>query len=1684
MEMVRRKFFFRPWMIILLLLPLGASAQCPEVFDFFGNSSDTPYWYDCTGNSFSFNLQSPDDWDDYSIDWGDGSGLETGSSWTSPTIINHLYTAAVDTFIVTITEISSGCEIEGVVVMEESSSASIQIPIGGLTQACAPQLMEFINSSTNVSETSTFVWDFGDGSPQETYDYTNWGQTVSHVYQPGTVDCETEVSLTAENYCNVIQGGASEATFSPIRIWDIDDAGITASATVLCYPDTVVELTNTTQRNCLFQGNIYQRYEYWNFGDYWGEGTDSIIDWTPWPPTFPNTIAYPGIGTYEVMLLDSNFCGIDTAYITIEIVPPPTAGLAATSDTICVGEPITFFQQSSASANAYQWNFGDGIGWLPTGGGNITYVYNNPGTYNVCTAVSIASSSSGCADTACVPVTVLPSPVAFFTADNLTGCDSLTVQFTDASTGATSWEWTFDVPPFSYTGFDPPPIEYNGTGNYVVTLTVESINGCLDTHQEVISIYEAPTPDFLANNVCEGEQAVFTDISTSDAGDPITSWIWDFGDFGSSVDQNPTHIYGSTGSFDVTLTVTTASCSSSAIFPIAVEPAPTPIIGLDDDNGCSPLFVNFSNNTIGADSYVWTFGDGNASAAAEPSNTFLNFGTTDTTYTITMTANTVFGCSAMDSLNVTVMPGAQASFIVNSIPPSCSPFDAVFENTSTGASSYLWDFGDGSPTTTVEHPAHTFVNTTGFLEVYTVQLIAFAPNGCNDTVQTGVTVYPEANYDFTLWPDSGCSPFTVQMPFIQGVNSYLWDFGDNQTSTFPNPTHMYVNETVDPIIFDVTFVGISPFGCVDTTYSQVLVNPQPLAQMTADNNSGCSPVTIEFENLSIQADSYLWIYGDGDTSSVATTFHTHTFQNLNNDVVVYDVELIAISDDGCEDSFIIPIQVFPEVVAEIDDPGDGCAPYAVEFGNGSLNANSFDWDLGNGLQSVNANPSTLYPNLGATDTTYTVCMIATSLYGCSDQDCIDIVVHPSPIAEMSMSDDAACHPAPVVFTNNSQFATSYLWDYGDGNVSDTAAFQHTHIFENMGISDDDYQIIFVASTEFGCTDTAFATFTVHPQVVAAFATDSLGCSPLELFFNNQSIGGNAGFEWIFGDGQSSFQTNPSHVYVNNSGQDTTFYAELIASSIYGCTDTTNISIDVFPTPIANVAIDTTLGCYPLVVVFENQSIGADSYQWVYGTGEVGDTTAQFHSQTYYNFTDAPITYNVTLNAYTNSGCSSSDQLSIDVLPELEAQFQPPNNGCSPHDVAFNNLSSGAMSYQWDFGDGNTHTVANPEHTFYNDGITDTTYQVSLVAQSFYGCFDTIYYDVTVFATPFANFTATPESQQYPDATIGIDNLSIAGEVVYNWDMDDGNELDVSDPGSYTYDTWGVYTIELFITNGSCSAFAERTIEILAPEPIADFDLNETGCAPLTVHFQSNSQFAASYNWDFGDGGSSSVENPVYTYYQAGTYDVTLTVLGFAAGLEDTHTIQAAVTVHPVALAAFTVTPNEVFIPSQPVYCINLSQDATSYEWDFHDGTTSTETNPVHYYTEEGIYDISLIAYNEFNCPDTFLVVNAVHAKALGEINFPNAFTPNTGESSGGVYDAWAFNNDVFFPVHYGVEAYQLQIFNRWGELLFESDDVLIGWDGYYRGQLCKEDVYAWKVTARFIGGEEVKKAGDVTLLIK
>ena len=230
------------------------------------------------------------------MDWGDGSQLEMhADGLLSGDFISHEYPTNPGTYTATLTE-DTGCERFVDIIIEEPANASIQIPFGGITSACAPQEMEFLNSSTDVSPTTSFTWNFGDGSEDLVFDANNSGQTVSHLFEEGTVDCETSVILTAENHCNTLQGGPSTAEFNPILIWDVDEAEIEVGEPVICYPNVSTTVTNATVRNCHEQGNNAQRFEMWNFGDLDGDGIEETTAWTPWPTAGEYELTFPGIG--------------------------------------------------------------------------------------------------------------------------------------------------------------------------------------------------------------------------------------------------------------------------------------------------------------------------------------------------------------------------------------------------------------------------------------------------------------------------------------------------------------------------------------------------------------------------------------------------------------------------------------------------------------------------------------------------------------------------------------------------------------------------------------------------------------------------------------------------------------------------------------------------------------------------------------------------------------------------------------------------------------------------------------------------------------------------------------------------------------------------------------------------------------------------------------------------------------------------------------------------------------------------------------------------------------------------------------------------------------------------------------------------------------------------------------------
>ncbi|MBL4709102.1 MAG: PKD domain-containing protein, partial [Flavobacteriales bacterium] len=661
-------------LLLLFFLSIGLQSsfsQCLQVLDGNGVFTDTPEFVSCTPGIFTVFIQPDRNMGNYTIVWGDGSPNSTGASLLTTATEMHAYAAMTANYTISITDNSTGCTIMGLVVLERNPLASIQLPAGDDNFGCTPVQFRFINSSTQISTNTTFTWDFGDGSPTETYDFMNLGDTVLHIYLPGVgvQSCELNVTLTATNFC-----GSSTASFFPLRVWDLDEAQITPSASLLCYPDTVVQYTNNTIRNCFPEGNQSQRYERWNFGNYWGLGRDSIIEWRAWNPPIiaPPPIAYPGIGTYFVTLQDSSFCGLDDITISIQITDAPTAVLTATKDTICEGESVTFINSSFGGANRYRWNYDLGSGFQNGGGGNKTRTYNTTGDYTIRLAVRI-NGAQGCVDTADVDLHVLPSPSANFSFDNNNLCDSMDVTFTNTSSGAiVSYNWNFGNGN-TFIGLNPPIQPYLAPSTYNVSLVVANMRGCSDTEMKTVRVRETPVSNFTVNSVCLNIPATFTDLSTS-GGDPITSYNWAFGDGATSTQQDPTHLYTAFGTYTVRQIVSNGFCNDTSELMVTVENRPTADFVSTPKQGCSRLTVNFTNqSSANATSYRWNFGDGSSPVFARDTfHTYSNSGDFDTTFVVQMIAFTAFGCSDTTLDTISVFPIPTPSYTSDAVV-DCGP---------------------------------------------------------------------------------------------------------------------------------------------------------------------------------------------------------------------------------------------------------------------------------------------------------------------------------------------------------------------------------------------------------------------------------------------------------------------------------------------------------------------------------------------------------------------------------------------------------------------------------------------------------------------------------------------------------------------------------------------------------------------------------------------------------------------------------------------------------------------------------------------------------------------------------------------------------------------------------------------------------------------------------------------------
>jgi len=598
---------------------------------------------------------------------------------------------------------------------------------------------------------------------------------------------------------------------------------------------------------------------------------------------------------------------------------------------------------------------------------------------------------------------------------------------------------------------------------------------------------------------------------------------------------------------------------------------------------------------------------------------------------------------------------------------------------------------------------------------------------------------------------------------------------------------------------------------------------------------------------------------------------------------------------------------------------------------------------------------------------------------------------------------------------------------------------------------------------------------VYPNPVAHIeADDTIVCAGNNLLLNASVTGGSGTYTSYTWGGQISPLSdadiiNPQfHSYIRGW-----YDLTLTVEDSHGCSAVDSIRI-LNDSPLVSFDSDALPGCSPLLVNFTNASGNAILYHWDFGDGNT--STIENPAHTFINHSNSVQYHNVVLTATSIHHCSLSanDYVTVYPNPVLDINTYP-EEACAPADILLSS-TPGGYDYFWDFGDGsNLSGNFNTMHTFTNETDRDTSYLIQLISTSFFGCRDTGSTVIVIHPSPEASFIADPLTQMIPDRTVNITNTTV-GNWSFTWRFGDSQTSSSRDPLSHEYLGAGDYLMYLIVKGQHCADSTWASIEILPHPPIAAYKPVEPGCMPLTIQFENESVYSNSFLWEFGDGAVSNKPNPEYTYYEPGTYQIKLTAWG-DDGTVDSYSANNDVYVLPNAF--FDVKPRRVYVNEQAVLFDNQSDnggypiDGNSYLWDFGDGTGSSDMSPTHMYKREGSYDVTLNVWTNKGCYDLYEYKTAVLVQPIGNIIFPNVFSP----------EAQLEENRVFKPglIDY-VEQYHLMIFNRWGELIFESFDQEVGWNGMVDGKVAKEDVYIWKVEGKYTSGMTFVQTGDVTLL--
>ena len=854
---------------------------------------------------------------------------------------------------------------------------------------------------------------------------------------------------------------------------------------------------------------------------------------------------------------------------------------------------------------------------------------------------------------------------------------------------------------------------------------------------------------------------------------------------------------------------------------------------------------------------------------------------------------------------------------------------------------------------------------------------------------------------------NGVYAFKWQKSSVSATNGFI-NAGGNDTAQNYSPPSLTTNTWYRR--------ALASGGSYDTT-TAIAITIKLRAGFTINNANQCfAGNSFIFNDTTLTISGTLtrkWYLGAGanDTSILANP--TKVYSSFGT----YSVKLVATGSNGCTDSVIKTITVYPKptVGYTINSALQQCF-VGNSFGftdtstisNGSLTRL---WNFSTTLNdtSTSISPLKVFPVFGTKNVKLII-----SNNGCKDSVSKTVTVYPNPQSLFAINNSAQClNGNNFGFTDYSIIGSGTMqriWSFGTGNNDTSTTANPSKIYNSANT----YNVKLVQTSNFGCKDSTTRTAIVFQKPTIGFTINN----PSQcLFGNNFSFNdtssiltGSITRLWNFGNGDTSTAINPNKVYPNSSS----YSVKLLETSDNGCMDSVIKTVTINPKPIVGFSINNSSQCVNgnnfLFTDTTTISGGTISRQWNFGTGAYDTSSANNPTKVY----TSANTYSIKLFANSNYGCKDSLTKTITVNPKPSVGFTINNSSqcLNGNNFLFNDTSlinSGTLTRNWDFGNGANSNIVNPS-TIYTSA---NSYQIKIVSTSNNGCKDSLTKTVIVNPKPNVGFTINNSSQCLVGNSFLFSDTSLisSGTFTRNWDFGNGANSNSINP-SITYSSANSYQVKIVSTsNNGCKDSLTKTVTV-NPKPIVGFTQNNLAQCLSGNNFVLNDTTTISSGtinrvWNFGDATSSSNTNPNKNYSTAGTYQVKLVV---TSNNNCKDSISKIITVYTQPKSGFTINSTSQCLIGNSFSFDDTTSTTATRLWDLGDLTTNSNDTFSKTYSNAGTYNVKLKVNDAHSCSDSITKVVTVNSSPAKPVI--SAITKSLLQSTTATSYQWYLNNSI------------------------------------------------------------------------